>query len=192
MLIGILAIQGAVSLHEEKLQSLGIPSRRVKKTEELKELSGLILPGGESSTMIHLLKLNGLWDEIKSFVKNRPSWGLCAGAILLAQEVESPSQESLQALDISVIRNAYGRQTESFIVPLKPSAQCPLESAFEGVFIRAPQIKRLGKGLTPLFTFQDKPVMVQSRYTLASTFHPELTNDARLHQYFVKICQEFA
>jgi len=191
MQIGILALQGAVRPHEVKLQKLGVSTIQVKRTDDLKKITGLILPGGESSAMIHLLKLDGLWDAVKQFVQIQPSWGLCAGAILLAHEVESPSQESFQALDIGVIRNAYGRQTESFIAPLNPAPQCKIQESVEGVFIRAPKIKRFGEKVRPLFNLNHEPVMVQSGHTLASTFHPELSDGSILHQYFVNLCKEF-
>jgi 5'-phosphate synthase pdxT subunit len=190
MVIGILALQGAVSLHESKLQSLGVPSRQVKKPLDLENLSGLILPGGESSSMIHLLKLGGLWDKVKDFVAKRPSWGLCAGAILLAKEVKSPQQESFQALNITVVRNAYGRQSESFIANLEPSPDSPIKESFEGVFIRAPRIQKLGSKTKTHFTLNKEPVMVQEGFTLASTFHPELGENLRLHQFFLNLCKE--
>ncbi|MFM8269817.1 MAG: pyridoxal 5'-phosphate synthase glutaminase subunit PdxT [Pseudomonadota bacterium] len=190
MLIGILALQGAVEPHEEKLKQLGVSSRRVIQSKDLIGLSGIILPGGESSTMLHLLKLHGLWDDLKAFVDKNPAWGLCAGSILLANEVSSPSQDSLKALDIGIIRNAYGRQTESFISVLQPTSEWTDPEAAEGVFIRAPKISRVGTQVKILFTFGGEPVMVQSNFTLASTFHPELTDSNKLHEYFVKLCQE--
>jgi len=191
MIIGILALQGAVEPHEKKFKDLGISTCLVKHSKDLKGLSGLVIPGGESSTMIHLLKLNGLWDSLKDFVKHKPSWGLCAGAILLARTVKSPSQESLQALDITVVRNAFGRQTESFISPLKNTSNRSDLGVGEGVFIRAPRIEEVGNTVQVLFQLEEEPVMVQQGFTLASTFHPELTDSDQLHRYFVKICEEF-
>ena len=190
MIIGILAVQGAVGPHEEKFQQLGVSTRLIKRPEDLEGVSALVLPGGESSSMIRLLKLNGLWDAVKDFVRNKPSWGLCAGAILLAKSVESPAQESLDQLDITVIRNAYGRQNESFISPLNPTSNWFESDDFEGVFIRAPKISRMGKKVKALFTYLGEPVMVQEGSTLASTFHPELGESNKLHSYFLRLCQE--
>lgn len=192
MLLGILALQGAVEPHEEKFKSLGATTRVVKRSKDLIGLSAIILPGGESSTMLHLLKLDGLWDDLKSFVENKPAWGLCAGAILLAKEVCSPSQDALGALDISVVRNAYGRQTESFISTLESTPHWLEKESLEGVFIRAPKINRVGVNVKTLFTFGGEPVMVQEKFTLASTFHPELSESNQLHRYFLKVCKEFA
>jgi 5'-phosphate synthase pdxT subunit len=190
MLIGILALQGAVDPHGEKLKNLGIEFRLVKQPKDLIGLAGIILPGGESSTMLHLLKLRGLWEDLKTFVSEKPCWGLCAGAILLANEVTSPNQDSLNAMDIGIVRNAYGRQNESFVSPLKPSSDWMDLESIEGVFIRAPKIKRTGSQVKTLFTFEGEPVMVQEGNKLASTFHPELSESNKLHQYFVKLCQE--
>jgi len=190
MVIGILALQGAVEPHEQKFKSLGTKTAWVKQPKDLEGLNGIVLPGGESSTMLHLLKLHGLWDALKNFVETKPAWGLCAGAILLAKEVQSPSQDSLGVLDIGVTRNAYGRQTESFISLLEPNSHWLGTEAVEGVFIRAPKINRVGSKVKTLFTFGGEPVMVQRHCTLASTFHPELSESTQLHQYFLKICQE--
>lgn len=190
MNLGILAVQGAVGPHEEKFHQLGVSTRQIKKPEELEGVSALVLPGGESSSMIRLLKINGLWDAVKAFVQNKPSWGLCAGSILLAKSVESPSQESLGVLDITVVRNAYGRQNESFIAPLTPSPSWFESDTFEGIFIRAPKISRTGRNVKILFTHLGEAVMVQEGHTLASTFHPELGESGKLHRYFLSLCQE--
>lgn len=190
MIIGILALQGAVEPHEDKFKSLGVATRQVKHSKDLIGLSGIILPGGESTTVLHLLKLHGLWDDLKTFVSAKPSWGLCAGAILLAQDVSSPAQDSLKALDIGIIRNAYGRQSESFICSLEPTSHWIESESIEGVFIRAPKINRVGSQVKILFTFGGEPVMVQKGNRLASTFHPELSNGHGLHRYFLKLCQE--
>ncbi|NBX83560.1 pyridoxal 5'-phosphate synthase glutaminase subunit PdxT [bacterium] len=192
MLVGILALQGAVEPHAAKLSKLGIESRLVKQSKDLIGLKGIILPGGESSTMLHLLKLRGLCDDLKTFVHEKPCWGLCAGAILMAKEVKSPTQDSLKCLDIGIIRNAYGRQNESFVSNLKPSLDWIDQEPLEGVFIRAPKISWTTSPVKTLFSFEDEPVMVQEGNKLASTFHPELSESNKLHQYFVKLCQETA
>ncbi|NBX92140.1 MAG: pyridoxal 5'-phosphate synthase glutaminase subunit PdxT [Proteobacteria bacterium] len=190
MRIGILAVQGAVEPHRVKFENLGVESVQVKTPKDLVNLAGLVLPGGESSSMIHLLKLNGLWESVSEFVHQKPSWGLCAGTILLAKEVISPAQESLGVIDITVVRNAYGRQTESFISNLNPSPNWVDQESLEGIFIRAPKISRLGPSVKTLFTHHGDSVMVREGITLASTFHPELSESNKLHQYFLSLCQE--
>lgn len=187
MRIGILALQGAVQPHEDKLRALGIETRQVRTPEQLDGLSGIILPGGESSTMLHLLKLNSLWEPLARFIKERPTWGLCAGCILLAKEVSHPAQPSFQAIDISVTRNAYGRQNESFIDRLKSETG---EESIEGVFIRAPRITRVGPGVQKLYSYKDETVMARQEQVWVSTFHPELTDSPLLHHKFIETCQD--
>lgn len=188
MVIGILALQGAVNPHVEKLESLGVTSKLVRREGDLKDIQGIILPGGESTTMIHLLKLNDLWNPLQEFVRTKPTWGICAGAILLASEVSNPNQVSLGAVDISVERNAYGRQLESFISPLEPTPHWSSKETVSGVFIRAPQINRVGPKVRVLLTHEERPVLIESENVLVGTFHPELTDSSVVHQYFLKHC----
>jgi pyridoxal 5'-phosphate synthase pdxT subunit len=153
----------------------------VKKPEQLDQIDGLIIPGGESSTLLKLLGEAG-FEKLRQFVLSKPSFGTCAGAILLATYVENPPQASLGALDITVRRNAYGRQIDSSI----------REGQFknhptEMVFIRAPKIERLGKGVEVIATEGNDPVLVRHGKTLAATFHPELSEDPRIHQYFLDL-----
>lgn len=190
MKIGILSLQGAVGPHLDKLSELGVRGHWVKQPQDLEDLSGIILPGGESSAMLHLLRKTHLWDPLKLFVHKKPAWGICAGAILLAKEVVSPQQPSLEALDIRVVRNAYGRQTESFIDRVHPSAQWMDTEPMEGVFIRAPRFENLGPQVKILFSLNSEPVMLQQGKTLASSFHPELTSANKFHRFFLKLCQE--
>ncbi|NBV49803.1 pyridoxal 5'-phosphate synthase glutaminase subunit PdxT [bacterium] len=190
MKIGILSLQGAVSPHLDKLSELGVRGHWVKQPKDLEDLSGIILPGGESSTMLHLLRKAHLWEPLKLFVQKKPTWGICAGAILLAKEVVSPQQPSLEALDVRAVRNAYGRQTESFIERVKPSVQWMDAEPMEGVFIRAPRFETLGPQVKILFSLDSEPVMLQQGKTLASSFHPELTSANKFHQFFLKLCQE--
>ena len=190
--IGVLALQGAVEPHFEKLEKLGATPILVKKENDLEGLAGIILPGGESTTILHLLKLNQLWNPLKTFAEKRPTWGICAGAILLAKEVSHPVQDSLAILSAAVERNAYGRQVASFIGPLEPT---PFgkerfgSEPIEGVFIRAPKFHKLGTGVMNLFEQAGEPVMIQQGHCLASAFHPELSAGTRLHEYFVNQCQ---
>jgi 5'-phosphate synthase pdxT subunit len=187
--IGILDLQGAVEPHRKKLESLGANTIQVKNSRDLKTLSGIILPGGESTTMIHLLKLNQLWEDLAIFVSERPAWGICAGAILLAERVTSPAQESLHAMEITVERNAYGRQVDSFIDRVQPTSAWLDRETLEGVFIRAPIIKSFGVSVKSLFTYAERVVMVQQGNKLASTFHPELSDSLKIHQYFLSLCE---
>jgi len=186
--VGILALQGAVEPHEKKLIDLGIEPVQVRRGSDLAGLSGIILPGGESSTMIHLLHLNELWEPLGRFVKTMPTWGVCAGSILLAKHVTSPVQASFEAIDIEIQRNAYGRQIQSFISDLDCTAEWTASGRVEGVFIRAPRIVAIGTSVKVLFKWNQEPVMVEEGKCLASTFHPELTDSRQIHEYFLKKC----
>jgi len=181
--IGVLALQGDFDAHRRRLEELGAQVVMVKKPEQLDEVDGLIIPGGESSTLLKLLGEAG-FEKLKQFVQSKPTFGTCAGAILLASKVENPPQASLGALDITVRRNAYGRQLESSI----------REGNFQNrqtemVFIRAPKIERLGKGVEVIATEGDKkdPVLVRQGKTLAATFHPELSDNRSIHEYFLEM-----
>ncbi len=183
MKIGVLALQGDFDAHRRRLEELGTEVILVKKPEQLDEIDGLVIPGGESSTFLKLLGEEGL-ARLKEFVRAKPTFGTCAGCILLATEVENPSQSGLGALDITVRRNAYGRQIDSSI-----REGLFLNEPVEMVFIRAPKIERVGDGVEIIATEgKDKhevPVLVRKGKTLAATFHPELSNDRRVHQYFL-------
>jgi len=187
--VGILALQGAVEPHARILERVGAEVVRVRKPNELLGLSGMILPGGESTAMIHLLKLNHLWEPLKNFVVAKPVWGVCAGAILLAKEVTHPKQESLQATDVTVARNAFGRQNESFTAQLEIGPAWTGAESMEGVFIRAPRFTRVGPEVSVLFKHQGEAVMVEEGKRLASTFHPELTESLAIHHYFITKCE---
>jgi 5'-phosphate synthase pdxT subunit len=179
--IGVLALQGDFDAHRRRLEELGAKVVLVKKPEQLDEIDGLIIPGGESSTLLKLLGEAG-FEKLKQFVLSKPSFGTCAGAIMLAAQVENPPQASLGALDITVRRNAYGRQLDSSI----------REGQFENhpiemVFIRAPKIDRIGKEVEVIATDGNDPVLVRHGKTLAATFHPELSEDPSVHQYFLDL-----
>ena len=187
--IGILALQGAVEPHATKLCALGIETVEVRRERDLKALDAIILPGGESTTMIHLLKLNELWVPLSQFVRSHPTWGLCAGTILLAKTVKSPNQESLAAIDISVDRNGFGRQIDSFIGWATPTSNWLDSQRQEAVFIRAPRITQVGPMCDMLFEMDLEPVMVKQGNVLATTFHPELSHTDIFHRYFVEMSQ---
>ena len=187
--IGILALQGAVQPHRDKLQALGLDTRPVRLAEDLEACAGLILPGGESTTMLKLIHDYDLKPALVEFGRRRPVWGVCAGSILMAERVENPGQESFAMLPITVRRNAYGRQNESFItrLTLKLPGQPAIDQ--EAVFIRAPQIVATGPGVAVLAEHGGLPVAVQHGRHLATTFHPELSSTDRLHRHFVSLCE---
>jgi pyridoxal 5'-phosphate synthase pdxT subunit len=182
--IGVLALQGDFALHARALEKCGVEAVEVRKPSELDEVDGLIIPGGESTT---LLRLMDAWDFAPALEKfhgrGRPIFGTCAGLIILAREVESPRQLSLGLIDVTVERNAYGRQRESFeasgVVKLDGSP-----TALEMVFIRAPRIRRVGPGVQVLAEHGGEPVMAREGRVLVATFHPELTDSTAVHRYF--------
>ncbi|HEY5057284.1 MAG TPA: pyridoxal 5'-phosphate synthase glutaminase subunit PdxT [Acidobacteriaceae bacterium] len=182
--IGVLALQGAFDVHAQRLREVGAEPVEVRTPQQLANLDGLILPGGESTTMLKFLERGGFFDLLQDYVRRTPTFGTCAGAILLATHVQSPTQRSLAALDITVERNAYGRQIDSAILT-EPTALpgAPLEM----VFIRAPRILTTGTGVETLATRDGFPALVRSGNILAATFHPELSADPRVHQLFLDI-----
>jgi len=182
--VGILAIQGDFELHAKVFERLGVSWKLVKHAAELAEVSGLILPGGESTTMLKLFDGEGMGEAVKRFAEaGEPVFGTCAGAILLAREVSNPPQESLRLLDIAIERNAYGRQVDSSV----RTGHCPeiTDQPVEMVFIRAPIIRRVGAGVRVLGQCDGLPVLVEQGNLLAATFHPELTEDETVHRYFL-------
>ena len=180
--IGVLAIQGDYAAHAAALEEAGAVAVEVRKPEQLDGLDGLILPGGESTTVLKFLESRGLFDALESFCASKPVFGTCAGAILLAREVLNPPQRSLGLLDAVVERNAYGRQIDSAI--LHSDTKLP-GGPLEMVFIRAPRIARIGPGVEPLAFRDGSPALVRQGSIMAATFHPELSSDRRVHQLFV-------
>ncbi|OGC76769.1 MAG: glutamine amidotransferase subunit PdxT [candidate division Zixibacteria bacterium RBG_16_40_9] len=184
--IGILALQGDYLLHLQTLEKIKQDCNLVRTKEELKSCDALIIPGGESTTIRKLASENGLFDAIKDFGKEKPIMGTCAGLIILAKEIkDAREEETLGLLDISVKRNAYGRQINSFVQVGKVNLQNS-HPDFEMVFIRAPKIVEIGKGVEKIGFCENEVVMVRHRNILGLSFHPELTKDTRIHQYFIK------
>ena len=181
MKIGVLALQGDFDAHRKRLEELGAEVVLVRKPEQLDEIDGLVIPGGESSTFLKLLGEAGV-QKLKEFVRVKPTLGTCAGAILLATEVENPKQAGLGALDIRIRRNAYGRQLDSSIREGR-FGNSPLEM----VFIRAPKIERVGPKVEVLAIEGAEPVAVRQGKVMAATFHPELSTDTRVHQAFLAL-----
>jgi 5'-phosphate synthase pdxT subunit len=180
MKIGILALQGCVEPHEKHIRALGAEAVQIRTRQGLEDpqVAGLILPGGESSTMLKLLGILDMKQSLRDFAARKPVWGVCAGSILMAQRVENPSQESFGFLDLDVRRNAFGRQLDSFTVPLAGMK--------EAAFIRAPRFTRVGEALKVLASYKDEPVWVESAMHMASSFHPELAHEvpSPCHQKF--------
>jgi len=183
MTVGVLALQGDYDAHRRCLQELGAAVQLVRKPEQLDDVAALVIPGGESSTFLNFLERDNFWEKLRVFVRSKPTFGTCAGAILLASEVENPVQQCLGALDISVRRNAYGRQLQSAIHLVETTLGGePLEL----VFIRAPRITRIGPDVEVLARYNDDPVWVRQGRLMAATFHPELSTDRRVHAEFLR------
>ena len=183
--VGILAIQGDFELHAKMLDRLGTPWKLIKHVPQLQEVAGLILPGGESTTMLNVFADEGMDTAIRDFAAaGKPIFGTCAGTILLAKEVLNPPQARLGLMDIDVERNAYGRQIDSSV----REGECPelVDHPVEMVFIRAPIIRRVGQGVRVLGRAAGLPVLVEEGNLLAATFHPELTEDETIHRYFLR------
>ena len=181
MKIGVLALQGDFDAHRRRLEQLGAEVVLVKKPAQLDDIDGLVIPGGESGTFLKLLGDAG-FEKLKKFVRLKPTFGTCAGAILLASEVENPKQPGLGALNIRIRRNAYGRQIDSSI-----RAGLLGNSSLEMVFIRAPKIEHVGPGVEVIATEGRDPVAVRQGRAMAATFHPELSDDTRIHQAFLDL-----
>ncbi|HSM86513.1 MAG TPA: pyridoxal 5'-phosphate synthase glutaminase subunit PdxT [Candidatus Limnocylindrales bacterium] len=184
MNVGVLAIQGDYEAHKRRLQELGAEVTLVRKPEQLDLIDAIVIPGGESSTFLNFLAERGFLDKLRDFVSTQPAFGTCAGAILLAKEVENPPQQSLGALDIRIRRNAYGRQIDSSILEAGTKLG---DQPLEMVFIRAPKIVNTGKDVEVLASAGGDPVLVRQGKIMAATFHPELSQDKRVHQEFLKL-----
>jgi 5'-phosphate synthase pdxT subunit len=179
--IGVLALQGDFEAHRKALERTGAHAREVRTAADLDQVDGLIIPGGESTTMLKLLNVENLLEPLRRFGQQKPIFGTCAGAILLATEVLNPAQESLGLMDVTIERNAYGRQVDSRIARIEIDGE-----PAEAVFIRAPVIRRVGAGVKVLSTYQDSPVLVEQGKHLVATFHPELTADHQIHRRFLE------
>jgi 5'-phosphate synthase pdxT subunit len=186
--IGILAVQGDFAAHAAMLAAMGIETVEVRTPADLTGCAGLILPGGESTTQLQFLQEEGLYETIKKFAADGHAvFGTCAGAILLATDVKGPKQESLGLMDMTVLRNGYGRQIASDVFSAKSTLK---DEPLEMVFIRGPIIERTGPGIEILAKHAGKPAIVQKGRLLATTFHPELTSDTTVHEYFLKLATE--
>jgi 5'-phosphate synthase pdxT subunit len=189
--VGVLALQGAFAVHEQRLRECGVTAQQVRTPDDLDRVDALVMPGGESTTMSKLLQSSGLFDPIAGRLRNdMPVFGTCAGMILLATDVLDgrPDQRCFGAIDIGVRRNGYGRQVDSFEAELEvPSIG---ERPFHGVFIRAPKVERVGAGVEVLAQHHDVPVLLRHGRVSVASFHPELAGDARLHEFFIHTITE--
>jgi pyridoxal 5'-phosphate synthase pdxT subunit len=186
MVIGVLALQGDFDAHRRRLEELGAKVTFVRKVEDFDLIDGLVIPGGESTTFLKLLPKEML-ERLRDFVHTKPTFGTCAGAIMLAKHVTNPDQPGLDALDMTVERNAYGRQIDSTIVEADTALGGP---PLEMVFIRAPRISRVGDGIEVLARRGDDPVLVRQGRVMAATFHPELSTDTRVHAEFLRLVKD--
>lgn len=183
--IGILAVQGDFQAHAAMLEQLGAKTAEVRTAADLEGCDGLILPGGESTTQLKFLQEEGLADKIVKFAERGGAiFGTCAGAILLAKDVKHPQQDSLSLMDMTVVRNAYGRQIASDVVSGPTTLK---KEPLEMVFIRGPVIERAGPSVKVLAEYAGKPALVQRENIMAATFHPELTDDTTVHEYFLRL-----
>lgn len=190
MKIGVLALQGAVAEHIRSLEAAGAEAVAVKRVEQLEELQGLVIPGGESTTIGKLMRKYGFMEAIADFsAQGKPLFGTCAGLIVLADEIEGQEDAHLRLMDMTVARNAFGRQQESFETDLDVKG---IDESVRAVFIRAPLIKRVGSNVDILSTYKDEIVTAREGHLLAVSYHPELTDDFRLHAYFVDMVKEAA
>jgi pyridoxal 5'-phosphate synthase pdxT subunit len=189
MRIGVLALQGDFAKHIAVLQRLGVDTQEVRKPEDLAVCDGLIIPGGESTSMIRQLDFIGLREPLLAFAKEKPLFGTCAGLILMAKQVENSSMATLGLLDIAVARNAYGRQVESF------QSEVPLEiknekAFFPAIFIRAPRIIEVADNVEVFAKLGEEPILIRQGHYLGATFHPELTTDLQIHKYFIDMIKK--
>ena len=187
--VGVLSLQGDFAAHGAALERAGAEPVFVREREQFGAIDGLVIPGGESTTMLKLLRYEDLLETLAEFGRRKPVFGTCAGAILMAGEVSGPAQESLGLMDIGIERNAYGRQIDSRVAEISPGPDFEKRTApgkMEAVFIRAPIIRRVGEGARVLASYQGDPVLVEQGHHLAATFHPELTSDLRVHELFLE------
>jgi 5'-phosphate synthase pdxT subunit len=187
--VGVLALQGDFAAHGAALERAGAEPVFVRERSQFADLDGMVIPGGESTTMLKLLHYDELFEALQEFGRRKPVFGTCAGAILLASDVSHPAQESLGLMDLSVERNGYGRQIDSRVAEIEPDpdfAQRTAPGKLEAVFIRAPIIRRTGSGAKVLARYAGDPVLVEQGPHMVATFHPELTADLRVHELFLQ------
>lgn len=191
MRIGVLALQGDFAKHAEVLRSLGVEVQEVRKPEDLLVCDGLIIPGGESTVMIRQIDFIKLRKPLVEFAKLKPIFGTCAGLILMSKRIQSAPFKPLDLLDVEIERNAFGRQIESFQASISLTLTPGHSKLFPAFFIRAPKIRICGSGLEILAKFENEPILVRQGNLLGATFHPELSSDPVIHQYFLEMAAVF-
>ncbi len=187
VVVGVLALQGAFAKHMQMLRQLGVRAIEVRKPEELAACDALIIPGGESTTMLKQMEFIDFFAAFRHFSQHKPVFGTCAGLILMSHDVVGDTMRPFDLLDIGVERNAFGRQAESFQADIAVTLGPGKPSVFPAVFIRAPRIRRVGGDVQVLASHAEEPVLVQQGRHLAATFHPELTSDTTIHAHFLKL-----
>lgn len=190
MRIGVLALQGDFGKHAEVLQSLGMEVQEVRKSQDLENCEGLIIPGGESTVILRQLDFIKMRDALLAFARQKPLFGTCAGLILMSKRVQDFHLEPLQLLDVTVERNAFGRQIESFQAFISLEFTPDHSKTFPAFFIRAPRIRECGKEVQILAKLEGEPILVRQGYLLGASFHPELTADPQVHQYFIEMIRQ--
>lgn len=188
--IGVLALQGAFAKHITMLESIGVHAVDIRKPEELSSCEGLIIPGGESTTMMRQVGFINFRDSLQEFSKNKPLFGTCAGLILMSREIIADSMQPFEILDVTVERNAFGRQYESFSTNLEAILGTSKPQTIAAFFIRAPRIRSCGPDVEVLGRFENEPVLVKQGFHLGASFHPELTHDTSIHKYFKKLVED--
>lgn len=186
-IVGVLALQGAFAKHIEMLKSLNVNAIEVRTPEELLACDALIIPGGESTAMMNQIGFIKMGQPLVDFAKSKPVFGTCAGLILMSNEVIGDKMIPFKIVDIAVERNAFGRQADSFVTDLQLTLKSGQSKQIPALFIRAPKIRSVGEEVKVLAEFEGEPVLIQQGRHLASTFHPELTNDSSVHAYFLKL-----
>lgn len=187
MRIGVLALQGDFSKHIETLLSLGVSAKEVRKPADLVDCDGLIIPGGESTVITRQIDFIGLRKTLEEFAKQKPVFGTCAGLILMSKNIQASPIQTLGLLDVTVARNAFGRQLDSFNASISVQLEKGHTNLFPAFFIRAPRIMQVGPQVQVLATYKDEPVLVRQGKHLGATFHPELTSDPMIHAYFLSL-----
>lgn len=187
LMVGVLALQGAFAKHIEVIKSLGITAKEVRYPKDLEECNGLIIPGGESTTMTKQMEVVGLREKIISFAARKPIFGTCAGLILMSREVQGNSIIPFGVLDVAVERNAFGRQADSFRADIEINLPQMRMKSVPAFFIRAPRIRECGSEVKVLARYEDEPILIQQGFHLGATFHPELSNDPTIHKYFLSL-----
>ncbi len=190
MLVGVLALQGDFAKHEDMLRSLGVQACQVRTPQELEGCDALIIPGGESTVMLRQLDFIKMKEALQDFAQERPLFGTCAGLILMSSSVQLSTMKPLGLLDITVERNAFGRQVESFQASVGLHLASGHDKIFHAFFIRAPRIRANGEEVKVLASYQGEPILVRQGHLLGASFHPELTGDPTIHQYFLEMVRE--